>query len=89
VSKKFHVPPVRKIARQFLGDLPDKEAAAMEALLIAAVRMECSKIRYDNLLNERISQWHDAPDTGHPASGVPLHEWLGMTKKDYEEWFNP
>jgi hypothetical protein len=47
--------------------------------------------RYQEKLRERerrerlVAEWHDAKP-GDPAHGTELHDWLGMTKDQYQEW---
>jgi len=38
--------------------------------------------------DDEISEWHMA-GPGHPAHGIPLHEWLGMTWEQYVEFMSP
>jgi hypothetical protein len=38
-------------------------------------------------LDDLVSEWHDAADIpDHPANGIPLLQWLGMSDEDYSQW---
>lgn len=79
------IPAVADLAEHFLRDLTDEQAELLEELLLASLRAESARIRYDNMVHDAIAAWHEAA-ADHPASMMPLHEWLGMTWPQYQAW---
>jgi hypothetical protein len=39
----------------------------------------------DDELDERITEWHEAP-AGSPIAAMELHEYLGMTLDEFTAW---
>jgi hypothetical protein len=79
------IPAVAELAEAFLSDLSDEQAQVLEELLLASLRAEAARVRYDNLVHDAIAAWHEAT-AEHPASTMELHEWLGMSWLQYRTW---
>lgn len=47
--------------------------------------IELAKRGYEEVLNDRVSEWHNSDNT----ETRPLHEYLGMTKEEYADWLKP
>jgi len=74
----IHIVAGDMVLVEVLKYMSPEEGKALTEILKKYELHEKEEIDYDAL----VDQWHD-PDT---VTDLPLYEYLGMTKKQYERW---